>query len=429
MKRVFCVTDYGARANDEALQTQPIQAAIDACFLAGGGEVTIPAGTYSVASLRLRSHVTLHLLEHAILLGSRNPEDYSHFCDDPLEPLRQTEAPSISSGMLSRWCHAVIRAYFAEDIRIIGEDGSVIDGQNCYDSEGEEGYRGPHAIVLCQCERVELRGYTIVNSANWAHCIVRCRDLHALHLTMLGGHDGMHFRHCDNILVEDSTFATGDDCIAGFDNLHMVILRCALNSSCSAFRLGGTDILIDHCHVAGPGQYGHRWKMSEEEKRAGAPTNDTHRHNMLTGFLYFCYGQFPLRATPGNIVIQYTDFEQVDCLFALDFDQHLWCTNRSLHDITFAHCRVSGVCEPMRMFSCAREPLTFRMMDSSVSWRDGTKPQALLIGHDIEKLEFRRVSAIDFGGDADIIIRSHEPSAPSPIVVLQDCDHIKIIQE
>ena len=41
MKRIFCVTDYGAVADGKALQTAAIQAAIDACFAYGGGEVCV----------------------------------------------------------------------------------------------------------------------------------------------------------------------------------------------------------------------------------------------------------------------------------------------------------------------------------------------------------------------------------------------------
>ena len=55
------------------------QNGIDKCFEAGGGEVIIPAGKYITGDLRLRSNITLHLLENACLLGSENPEDYFNY--------------------------------------------------------------------------------------------------------------------------------------------------------------------------------------------------------------------------------------------------------------------------------------------------------------------------------------------------------------
>lgn len=47
-KACFSVTDYGAVPNQEDYQDAYIQQALDACFLAGGGEVIIPTGTYRV---------------------------------------------------------------------------------------------------------------------------------------------------------------------------------------------------------------------------------------------------------------------------------------------------------------------------------------------------------------------------------------------
>ena len=429
MKRIFCVTDFGAVADGDALQTAAIQAAIDACFTYGGGEVTVPAGVYLVGSLRLRSHVTLHLLEDAVLKGSRDPEDYMCFYDDTLESIEDVIEPAFPVGILTRWYNAIIRAHFAKDIKIIGERGAVIHGQNCYDAKGEEGFRGPHAISMYGCEGVELAGYTVIDSANWAHCINRSRNIHVHNLTVLGGHDGVHFRICDNVLVEDCELITGDDSVAGFNNLNMAVLRCTLNSSCSAFRLGGTDVLIDRCRVVGPGRYGHRWTMTDEEKKAGAPTTEKHRHNTLTGFLYFCYGNFELRAAPGRIVVQNTDFENVDCLFNLEFKQHIWCCNRSLGDITFRNCRALGVVEPMRAYSDANEPLTMRMIDCEISLREGAAPCALLVGHDMKEIELQNVTASGFGGDAALRIRANDLPSDAPVITLRDCEGIAVARE
>ena len=67
----FNIKDFGARACD-ALQTEKIQAALDACFLAGGGKVIIPKGIFLTGGIRLRSNTTLYLESGAILRGSRS---------------------------------------------------------------------------------------------------------------------------------------------------------------------------------------------------------------------------------------------------------------------------------------------------------------------------------------------------------------------
>jgi polygalacturonase len=233
----YNVLDHGAIADGKTLNTKAIQTAIDQCFLAGGGEVTVPTGIFLTGGLRLRSGVTLHLLENAVLLGSVDLEDYFGYKEDEIEPISEEEqsakvptalpeSDSASVYPFSRWNNALIRAYRAKDIAIIGENGSEINGQNCYDSEGEEHYRGPHAINMWYCENITLRGYTVRDSANWAHAIQNSQNITVKGITVLAGHDGFDVRTCDNISIEDCTFKTGDDCIAGFDNIDITVRNC-----------------------------------------------------------------------------------------------------------------------------------------------------------------------------------------------------------
>jgi hypothetical protein len=89
--QTFNVLDFGAVANVEESQTKAFQAALDACFLAGGGEVVVPEGSFVIGDIRMRSNTTLHLLANAKLLGSRDPWDYMHINDDALEPLPEEQ--------------------------------------------------------------------------------------------------------------------------------------------------------------------------------------------------------------------------------------------------------------------------------------------------------------------------------------------------
>ncbi len=429
MKRIYSITDYGAVANDGALQTKAIQAAIDACYLAGGGEVTIPAGVWRTGGLRIRSRVTLHLLKDAVLEGSRDPEDYTHFCEDTVEPVEPVDEPAWPKDPLKRWCNALIRAHLAHDFKIIGDRGSVIDGRNCFDEQGEEGFRGPHAIGMYRCENVELCGYTVKDSGNWAHELAWVKNLYVHGVRVLAGHDGVHCRSCENVIIEQCTLHTGDDSVAGFNNRNMAVLRCDLNSACSAFRLGGTDILIDRCRIHGPGIYGHRWKMSRERQMAGDDTNETDRHNMLTGFLYFCCGDFELQAAPGNIVVQNCEFTDVDSLFILEFKRHIWCCNRSLGDITFKNCRIDGVNQPMQLYSDANEPLTMRIEDSEISLREGAQSRPFAVGYDFAKLEMHNVKVSGYDGDGVIRIESHDTPATQPEVILNGVSGVALTRE
>ena len=399
MKLIHNVTEYGALPNSPTLQTDKLQAAIDACFLGGGGEVVVPAGTFRTATLRLRSNVTLRLLSGAILEGSTDPEDYTHFCEDTVEPFVPFEDENIKAMTwpFSRWANAIIKCYDAENVRIIGEEGSFIDGKNCYDAIGEEKFRGPHAIHAYKCRNMEFGGYTIRDSANWAHCIVDSQNIFAHDLTVLGGHDGFHCRICTNILIENCEFYTGDDCIAGFDDQNMVVRNCLLDCACSAMRLGGTDILIDNCRTHAPSRYGFRGWMTPEEKAASAPTNETHRHTMHTPFLYFCDFPTRIRKTPGNIVVQNCTFENPNSFFRLWFDgKHQWCANRCLNDITFRNCVATGVSTTLDLLSDATERVTFRLENVEISAREGCEDELFMQAENFKEINFRNVKLHGF---------------------------------
>lgn len=77
-----------------------------------------------------------------------------------------------------------------KNIAIIGDEGAVLDGSDCYDELGEEYYRGPHCINLFYCKNIRLQGYTIKDSANWATAAFYCDNITADGITVLAGHDG-----------------------------------------------------------------------------------------------------------------------------------------------------------------------------------------------------------------------------------------------
>ena len=74
---MYKITDYGAVADGVTLCTQNIQTAIDVCAAAGGGRVTVPAGTFVTGTIWLKSNVELHLSHGAVLKASENLADYN----------------------------------------------------------------------------------------------------------------------------------------------------------------------------------------------------------------------------------------------------------------------------------------------------------------------------------------------------------------
>lgn len=405
-KQSYNILDYGARICD-SLQTPCIQKAIDDCFLNGGGQVIIPSGIFRSGSLRLRSGVTLYLQCGAILMASTNPEDYCDYIDDCLEPPYIPDGYDLNAGEpgyeypFTKWHRGFIRAINAQNIAIIGEKGSYIDGLNCYDPEGEERYRGPHAISIQYCENVLLEGYTVINSANWAHAIFSTKEITARHLTVYGGHDGFDIRTCDNVLIEECNFHTGDDSIAGFDNCNVIIKKCILDSACSALRFGGNNILVDSCRSISPASFAFRGSMPYERKVLSALTNVRDHHDMLTFFLYYCDYRAKIRKTPGDILIRNCEIENPDGLFELSFDgKHRWCTNRSLSSIRFENCRVTGVKKPIHIHGDADEPLNFELNNVQISARKGFNDKPVINAVNYSQITLNNVTLSSYEAPA-----------------------------
>ncbi len=425
--KIFNILDYGAHYSDVP-QTEKIQKAIDDCFLAGGGRVLVPAGVYLTGGIRLRSCVELYLESGAILKGSRDPEDYFGYTKDTLEPVEMepigtTPKTCRSAVSTSRWCNGLIRAFDAHDIAVVGEKGSYIDGCNCMDPEGEEKYRGPHGMSMWRCENIRLEGYTFMHSGNWCHAIFQSKNITVRNIKVFGGHDGVDFRTCDNVLVEDCEFQTGDDCVAGFDIHDMTVRNCTVNSACQAFRVGGNNILIENCNsLERPLRFPIRFHMSDEEKKSGANTgkNEKIRHDMIVSFSYYCDNRAKLRKPAENIVIKNCSIAQARELLRLEFDGlHRWCCNRSLRSITFENCSVSEIIRPGMLWGDENEKVTCHLKNVTIRAKEGVENFPLFVAANFDKIIFENCT-VEGWEDPQIWVASEgivEQIASTPITV------------
>src|SRR4030095_2326383 len=67
---------FGIHSDGVTLNTRSIQFAIDYIQQQGGGRLVFDVGRFLTGSIHLKSGVTLHLKEGAVILGSLNPMDY-----------------------------------------------------------------------------------------------------------------------------------------------------------------------------------------------------------------------------------------------------------------------------------------------------------------------------------------------------------------
>ncbi len=415
------IIDYGARTQD-ILVTEQIQTAIDDVFKAGGGTVEIPAGIYRVGGLRLRSRVTLHLQSGAMLEGSENPEDYTGWLKDTLEPIADydeelfTTKKKRSAVPFSRWNNALIRAYDAEDVAVIGEPYSYINGCNVYDPTGEEDYRGPHGINMQRCKNVTLKGYTLRNTGNWAHDLTRCENIEIANVTVYGGHDGIDLMLCERVRIRNCRLDTGDDGIAGFGSKDVIISDTILNSSCSAARFGGTDVLFERCKTEPNPPFGFRGSLSPEDRARSISTNEAHRHSTKTSFLYYCDERFgALPYVPGNIVFKDCDFDGVRHFVVIPYGSHIWCRNEPLRSLTFEGCRFANLAREGYLYGDPVKTTELTLKNCTLEAIPGSEQSVILEAHNFTRLTLENIKTVGYtnptvvhSSDAPIVLSGSE---------------------
>ena len=363
-KPVFRVTDYGVVPDLPAIQTKALQAVLDLCRPAGG-TVILPRGTYHTGGLWLWSGTTLVLEPGVLLKGSANREDYPVFPVPSTVRMRcdmQLITDYYPNGPWETYRRAILSAYGERDISILGSADSIIDGSNCYDPDGEEGYRGPHAIFLSDCRNVRLEGYTVQHSGNFLHEANSCEDLIMDRVTCIGGSDGIHLHCTKHATIRDCVFRTGDDCVAGINVEDLVVKHCFLNTSCNLFRLGGRKIRIEDCIAIGPGEWPHR--MTVVKGPGKELPKEQGRHNTLFALTYFASTAYPYE--PSDITFRNCLFENFYAFLEYRADNPPLQAGTHLGRLNLENVRIRNMETPFYIEGNADEPLKIRLRSVTV---------------------------------------------------------------
>ena len=212
------VLDYGAVGDGTTLNTRALQAAIDAC--PPHGVVSLPAGTFLTGALYLKSDMTLHLAAGAVLQGTANPADYRPFNRNRFEGWEMdTYASLINGGRLDRDGPPNLR-----HVSIRGEGTIAGGGRALYDAivsqypNKRDGYRARgRLILLMNAADIEIAGVTLDEPSCWTlHYIYSQKvSLHGLTIRSdVHNGDGIDPDSSLNSYIFNTTFDTGDDCIA-----------------------------------------------------------------------------------------------------------------------------------------------------------------------------------------------------------------------
>ncbi|XP_058082731.1 probable polygalacturonase [Magnolia sinica] len=229
------ITEFGAVGDGITLNTN---AFVNAIFYLhsfadkGGAQLFVPAGRWLTGSFSLISHLTLHLDEGAVILGSTDSSDWPVI--DPL--------PSYGRGreLPGRRHQSLIYGYNLTDVVITGENGTV-DGQGCvwwdWFTNHTLNYTRPHLVEFMHSTEVVISNLTFSNSPFWAIHPVYCSQVHVHNVTILApldspNTDGIDPDSSNDVCIEDCYIRTGDDLISiksGWDEYGISYARPSSN--------------------------------------------------------------------------------------------------------------------------------------------------------------------------------------------------------
>lgn len=258
-KDTINIMKYGAKPDGTSLNTKAINDAISACSTNGGGVVLVPNGFWLTGPIKLKSNVNLHLEKNALLLFSKNFDDYK-IIEGNYEgvPSAKNESPIMGTNLQniaitgkgtidgngdawrmvgknklneSEWKDKVAsggivsddqkvwfpsektkKAYMEKPSTLLGP------GVKLEDFEPIKDFLRPNLIVLTSCKNVLLEGVVFQNSPAWNVHPLMCenltlRDLFIKNPDYAQNGDGADIESCKNVLMENCVFDVGDDAI------------------------------------------------------------------------------------------------------------------------------------------------------------------------------------------------------------------------
>ncbi len=238
-KKVCNITNYGATSDNQTINTEAFRKAINDCAKTGGGEVLVPAGTWLTGPIKLESNINLHLEKNALLKFSVHIKDYYPLTFARFEgieyfnfapPIHANHAHNIAitgpgkidgQGAVFWW--KFLSYSSVKNLYQMGDKNIPVD-QRIFGVMKKRRLR-PAFLDFVHCQKILLADITIDNGPMWTIHPIYSQDIivRNVNVETVAGQstDGIVIDSSHNVLVEDSTFATGDDAIvikSGRDN-------------------------------------------------------------------------------------------------------------------------------------------------------------------------------------------------------------------
>jgi len=295
----YFITDYGAIGDGNYDCSQAIKNAIEVCHNNGGGKVIIPKGTFLTGSIYLKSNVNLHVLKNAELKFSTQTEKYLPVVLSRWEGVECMNYSSLiyannekniaitGDGILNGqgnnnnwWWWKGLKEYGWNDslpsqkssrdkLFKMNDDNIPVEKRIM----GKNEYLRPNFVQFYYCNNILISGVKFKDSPMWFINPVQCKDITISGVKIEGlgpNNDGCNPESCENVLISNCFFNTGDDCIAiksgrnndgrriGIPSENIVIKNCRMEEGHGGIVMGSEisggvkNIFVENCEMNSP---------------------------------------------------------------------------------------------------------------------------------------------------------------------------------
>lgn len=259
MDNTFHITDFGASGDGHTLNTTAFEKAVRACHDAGGGRIIVPAGIWLTGPICFMSNVNLHLEKGALILFSRDHENYpiiqnpvnkSYIVSPPIYGFRLENIAITGQGILdgsgetwrpvkkmktteSQWKNLLASGgVVSSDGKIFWPTREAMDGEaylrnlrkrdktslTAKDYEPARDFMRPYMVMFYQCRKVLFDGPTFRNSPKFVLYPTFCQNMVIRNIKVFNewwaqNGDGIDLSGGKNILIYNCLVSVGDDAI------------------------------------------------------------------------------------------------------------------------------------------------------------------------------------------------------------------------
>ncbi len=230
----YNVTDFGAKGDGKTNNTKAINAAIAAAAKNGGGTVCFPAGNFLSFTIRMKSKITLHLDQGAVLIGDQEVNGVGY--DLPEQDAWYKKFQDFGH---SYWKNSLIYGDSLRDIAITGN--GLIWGRGLYtfDKPNIKG-SGNKAISLKNCFNVTIKDISILHGGHFCILATGVDNLTIDNVRADADRDAFDIDCCKNVRVSNCNINSPTD-----DGL------CLKSSFGLGYAKATENVTITNCHVYG----------------------------------------------------------------------------------------------------------------------------------------------------------------------------------